>query len=51
MLSFWTLVVVQYSHEESGYVYLLQSGVEYFQLYFEVSGVVIVAPAELFTFL
>jgi hypothetical protein len=51
MLSFWTLVVVQYSREESGYVYLLQSGVEYFQLYFGVSGVVIVAPAELFTFL
>jgi hypothetical protein len=51
MLSFWTLVVVQYSHEESGYVYLFQSGVEYFQLYVGVSGVAIVAPAELFTFL
>jgi hypothetical protein len=51
MLSFWTLIVVQYSHEENGYVYLHQHGVEYFQLYFDLSGVVIVAPAELFTFL
>jgi hypothetical protein len=32
-------------------VYLHQPSVEYFQLYFDLSGVVIVAPAELFTFL